>query len=175
MPRLETKTVTDGAPPLLAPALASAAERRRLSGPGLRTFLAIAEEWGLGEPERLLVLGAPARSTYYNWVAAARSGREFALPFDTLIRISAVLGIYKALKIVFERGADGYAWLRAPNDGLLFGGQAPIALISAGTQDGLMLVRRHLDAWRGGRYAAPLSEEATALPPLGGDDIVFID
>ena len=175
MVRLEIKTMTDNGVPMLAPALAPAAERRRLSGPGLRTFLAIAEEWGLSEPERLLVLGAPARSTYYNWVAAARDGRGLVLPFDTLIRISAVLGIYKALKIVFEREADGRSWLRAPNEGVLFGGQAPIALIAAGTQDGLMLVRRHLDAWRGGRFAAPSAGEETALPPLGPDDIVFID
>ena len=38
--------------------------RRRLSAPGLRTFLTIADLWGLDERQRLLVLGLPSRSTY---------------------------------------------------------------------------------------------------------------
>ena len=39
------------------------ANRRRLSAPALRTFVTIADLWGLTEEQRLLVLGFPARST----------------------------------------------------------------------------------------------------------------
>ena len=48
--------------------------RRRLSAPGMRTFLAIADLWRLTEEERRLVLGYPSRSTYHNWAKLAREG-----------------------------------------------------------------------------------------------------
>lgn len=43
------------------------ANRRRLSAPALRTFVAVAYLWELTEEQRLLVLGYPSRSTYHNW------------------------------------------------------------------------------------------------------------
>ena len=55
------------------------ANRRQVSGPGLRTFLAITDLWGLTESERLLILGGPSRSTYYGWLKAARDGRDLIL------------------------------------------------------------------------------------------------
>jgi hypothetical protein len=50
----------------------------------------------------------------------------------------------------------------------------PLALITCGTQDGLMAVRRHLDAWRGGRFAAPVPGFDEAAPPLNDADFVFV-
>jgi hypothetical protein len=38
--------------------------RWRHSAPGLRTFLRIADHWGLNQQQRLLVLGYPSRSRY---------------------------------------------------------------------------------------------------------------
>lgn len=149
-----------------------AAARRRMSGPGLRTFSAIADQWGLTEAERMRVLGQPGRSTYFGWLAKSRAGTDLTLPVDTLIRVSAVLGIYKALKIVFQTDAEALGWLTAGNTGPLFGGQPPLALITAGTQDGLMLVRRHLDAWRGGLFSAPLPG-LDEVDPIETSDIVW--
>src|SRR5258708_26012012 len=77
------------------------ANRKRLSPPALRTFLAIADLWGLTEEQRLLVLGYPARSTYHNWCKQAREHGAFILDVDVLARISAVLGIHQALGILF--------------------------------------------------------------------------
>src|SRR5580698_2888892 len=76
------------------------AHRRTLSGPGLRAFVAIADRWNLTEAQRLLVLGLPSQSTYYGWVKAARLHQDITLSVDTLLRISAVLGIHKALRIL---------------------------------------------------------------------------
>lgn len=151
----------------------SAADRRRLSGPGLRAFAAIADQWGLGETERMRMLGLPGRSTYFGWLAKARSGMALTLPLDTLLRISAVLGIHKAMRILFTDDRTALDWLRSPNDGPLFGGQPPLALAANGTQDGLLLLRRHLDAWRGGLFAAPLPALDDVAAPIGDDDIVW--
>jgi len=151
----------------------STENRRRVSAPGLRTFLNIADLWGLTEAERLRVLGFPGRSTYHGWMARARAGQDLTLGVDTLERISAVLGIHKALRILFETDAEGQAWLREPHDAPTFGGGPPIALLTAGTQDALMLVRRYLDGMRGGTFAAP-NEADRDFVPYRDEDIVFV-
>jgi hypothetical protein len=152
----------------------SAENRSRLSGPGLRTFLNIATIWQLSERERILVLGSPARSTYHNWVSKAQAGRNISLPLDTLLRISAILGIHKDIRILFEDTQRGVQWLRAENAGLLFGGQRPIDLILSGTQMGILELRRFLDSWRGGISAAPIDNEIEDRA-WSDEDIVVID
>lgn len=128
--------------------------------------------WGLTEQERLLALGGPSRSTFYGWVKAARAHRDPILPTDTLIRISAALGIHKALRILFLTEREGVEWLRGPHLSQPFGGQSPMDLVTGGMQDGLMAVRRFLDAARGGLWMAP-SEADRDAAALRDDDIVF--
>lgn len=148
------------------------ATRRRLAPPALRTFLAIADLWGLSEEERRLVLGYPSRSTYHNWCRLARAHGSFTLDVDVLTRISAVLGIHQALAILFPDEAAGIAWLRGPHDAPVFGGQPPIALVTSGAQDGLLTVRRFLDGARGGVYMPPNAVDAN-FEPYGEAEIVF--
>jgi hypothetical protein len=147
--------------------------RERFGGPGLRSFAAVAQRWGLSEAQRLSVLGFPGRSTYHQWLAKARAHKQLLLPVDTLLRISAVLGIHKGLRILFGREEDERAWLTKPHDAALFGGQPPLALVVNGTQDGLMLVRRYLDAWRGGVFAAPNAVDRESTP-YADDDIILV-
>jgi uncharacterized protein (DUF2384 family) len=134
--------------------------RRRLSGPGLRTFLAIADLWGLTEEQRRLALGLPSRSTYHNWVKTVREHGEITLGVDTLQRISAVLGIHQALGVLFDTEREATQWLHAPHGATVFGGKPPLVLVSSGTQDGLLTVRRFLDAARGGLYMEPNEVDA---------------
>jgi hypothetical protein len=83
-------------PPRLDNSRLAPANRRRLSAPALRTFLAIADLWGLTEEQRLLVLGYPSRSTYHNWCKQAREHGAFTFDVDVLTRISAILGIERS-------------------------------------------------------------------------------
>ncbi|TBA34802.1 MbcA/ParS/Xre antitoxin family protein [Rhizobium ruizarguesonis] len=148
------------------------ANRKRLSAPALRTFLAIADLWGLSEEQRLLMLGYPSRSTYHNWAKQAREHGAFTLDVDTLTRISAVLGIHQALGVLFSDERAGVAWLRTPHQAPVFGGNPPLDIVTNGTQDGLMTVRRFLDGARGGLYMPPnaLDEAFTTYEDA---DIVF--
>jgi hypothetical protein len=148
------------------------ANRRRLSAPGFRTFLAIADLWGLSEEDRRLILGYPSRSTYHSWAKQAREHGEFTLDVDVLTRLSAVLGIHAALGLLHATEAEGIAWLRGPHDAAIFGGQPPLALVTSGTQDGLLTVRRFLDAARGGLYMPPNAIDAAFLP-YTDSEIVF--
>ena len=119
--------------------------RRALSGPGFRTFLAIAEEWRLPVARQRALLGHIAEATYYKW----KSGDLTVLSYDQLERISLVLGIYKALALIFADRETGHDWLAAANREAIFGGGTPLDLMSEGGIDGLYRVRRYLDAWRG--------------------------
>lgn len=156
----------------LDPARFSPANRRRLSGPGLRAFLAIADLWGLTDEARLLALGSPSRSTYYGWTKSVREHRDITLDVDRLSRISAILGIHQALGVLHGSERAGVDWLRTPNAAPLFGGRAPLALIVCGTLDGLLSVRRFLDAARGGVHMPP-GDLDRAFEPYTDADIVF--
>ena len=146
--------------------------RRRLSAPGLRTFLTIADLWGLDEEQRLLILGMPSRSTYYGWVRAVREHRDITLDVDVLIRISTVFGIHQALGVLHDTEGGGVSWLRAPHGAPSFGGRPPMDLVASGTQDGLLRVRRFLDAARGGLYMPP-NELDRDVRPYADADIVL--
>ncbi len=148
------------------------ANRRRLSAPALRTFLAIADLWGLTEEQRLLVLGYPSRSTYHNWCKQAREHGAFTLDVDVLTRISAVFGIHQALGILFPQERFGIEWLRSPHSAVVFGGHPPLDLITNGSQDGLLSVRRFLDGARGGLYMQPNTIDE-AFTPYDDTEIVF--
>lgn len=147
-----------------------AGDRARLSGPGLRSFRAIADAWSLSEAQRIAVLGHPGRSTYHNWLRKAKDHQPVSLPHDTLVRISAVLGIHKALAILFEDPAQALVWLSGPHGGTAFAGASPLTLMIDGGQDGMMTVRRYLDAWRGGQMGLG----ARDVPPVTEADLVIL-
>jgi hypothetical protein len=121
-------------------------DRRGLSGPGLRTFFRIAEQWGLSVEEQMRLLGLTARSTYFKW----KRDPNVTLSRDTLERISYVLGIYKALQILLPdlRAAD--EWVKRPNAATPFGGRSALDRMLSGQVADLFIVRQYLDAQRGG-------------------------
>lgn len=121
-------------------------QRRRLSGPALRTFFNVAEKWRLANTEQRILLGAPAESTFYNW----RDGRFGALSIDALERISLIFGIFKALHIIFPDDEIADGWVRRPNHNPRFGGASALERMLGGSIDDLYAVRRHLDAWSRG-------------------------
>lgn len=119
--------------------------RKRLSGPALRTFFNIAAAWGLSVNEQRALLGWPAASTYHKY----KAGEHGALSFDTLTRLSLLLGIYKSLQVLYPEAPFVDAWVRMPNSNPLFGGAPPIAVMTQGGLDALHRVRRLLDGRRG--------------------------
>jgi hypothetical protein len=125
-------------------------KRSRLSGPGLRVFMKIADLWGMDEVQRIASLGDPDRSTYREWMVRARANEAVTLPQDTLTRISAILGIHKALEYLFSDHAQALDWLKSPNRGAVFQCTSPLYLIIQGSQDGVIAVLRYLDERCGG-------------------------
>jgi hypothetical protein len=120
-------------------------QRKRLSGPALRTFFNIATVWQLSVAEQRALLGWPAASTYHKY----KSGDHAALSFDTLTRLSLLLGIYKSLQVLYPEPRFADAWIRMPNTNPIFGGATPLSVMIDAGIDGLYRVRRLLDARRG--------------------------
>lgn len=118
--------------------------RKQMSGPAMRAFFNVAEAWQLSVKEQTALLGHPPGSTYHKY----KSGHVGPLPYDMLIRISLVLGIYKALHILYPDPALADGWVKMPNRNPLFGGHPALQLMAGGI-DGLFEVRRLLDGRRG--------------------------
>lgn len=130
---------------MTAHALPRTALAEELGGPALRTFFRLAERWNLRIAEQRKLLGDPPESTFYKW----KRQQDGALGRDTLERISYLLGIYKALQILFPDPAQADAWLHKPNQSALFGGQSALERMLSGNVSDLYVVRQYLDAQRG--------------------------
>src|SRR5690348_4364461 len=130
-----------------SPDLTDPKVREQLSGSAIKAFVKIAAKWGLTESQARGLLGGIASSTFHTWKGAPK---KQTLTQDTLLRISLVIGIYKALHIYFgEDWAD--RWVTLGNRGSMFAGTAPIEYMIRQGQPGMFQVRRMLDGWRGGR------------------------
>ncbi len=116
-----------------------------LAGPALRTFFRMAEQWKLRAADQRKLLGDPPESTFYKW----KRERDAALGRDTLERISYLLGIWRALQILFPDPDQADAWLHKPNTAPLFGGQSALERMLSGNVADLFVVRQYLDAQRG--------------------------
>jgi hypothetical protein len=135
---------------VLAPESASAVSDERMAAAGLRAFARIAEAWGLSVDEQLNLLGQPPRSTFFAW---RKHPEKASLSRDTLERLSNLLGIYKSLQILLPDAAAADAWVRQPNSAAPFGGGSALQRMLAGNVSDLNLVRRYLDAVRGGGWS----------------------
>lgn len=121
------------------------AVRKQMSGPAMHAFLNIAAAWQLSVKDQQSLLGWPANSTFFKY----KSGQVGTLPYDTLIRISLVIGIFKTLHILYPEEHLANSWVKLPNRNTLFGGRPALALMTDAGIDGLYQVRRLLDARRG--------------------------
>lgn len=108
-----------------------------------RAALSLFAKWGLTDEQAAVLLDMPVRS-YRRWKAEG-PGR---ISRDGRARLSNLMGIHKALRILFTEPQRGYGWIRAANTA--FGGASALAVMLGGELTDIMRVRRYLDAERGG-------------------------
>lgn len=121
--------------------------QKRLSPDAIRAFFKIANKWSLKEEENCLLLGGISPSSLYG---LKKNPDEAVLNQDELTRISLLVGIYKALNILFD---DDYAnaWVELTNNNPIFGGATPVQYMIHNGLPGIQIVRQLLDSRRGGR------------------------
>jgi hypothetical protein len=125
--------------------LASKSERERLSPAAIRTFLNIMARWNIRDEDARALLGGMSNGPFYEM----KKNPDRVLDTDRLTRISYLIGIFKALNILYsDKLAD--KWVQLPNSNPIFGGQTPLAYMVKGGQPAMQTVRRLLDARRGG-------------------------
>lgn len=121
------------------------------AGAALRTFFNIAAAWHLSVAEQMTLLGIDAKSTFFALrKKAVETGPVPGVTREMLERLSYLLGIYKALQILFPNPQFADAWVRQPNMAPLFGGRPALDRMLSGRVADLYVVRQYLDAQRGG-------------------------
>lgn len=109
----------------------------------LSVFFNITDAWGVKSDEQRILLGSPASSTLFKW----KKGEASKISVDTLERISYIMGIYKALGILFPTREQADAWIKKANRD--FDGQTALSFMLKGSMVNLSDTRRYLDAQRG--------------------------
>lgn len=129
-----------------APDLSNKQVQERLSRSAIPAFFKLTEAWQVRDEAARQLLGGVSNGVYYQ----LKRGQKKTLDQDQLTRISLLLGIFKALNILYSRKlAD--TWISLPNSNPMFEGEAPLAYVIRGGVPALVRVRQLLDARRGGR------------------------
>jgi len=128
------------------PDLANPVTRARLTPSAIAAFFAIVEKWELRNEDAMALLGGASNGRYFELKKKHRG----ALSQDELTRISLLIGIFKALNILFNQRLANQ-WASRPNSNPMFNHAPPLELLRRGGVPGMIGVRRLLDARRGGR------------------------
>jgi uncharacterized protein (DUF2384 family) len=120
-------------------------DRERLSPVAIKAVKNLVAQWALKGDEAAALLGVSPST----WDRMTAGKGEKTLSQDQLTRISAMVGLFKGLHILF---ADDMAdrWVRLRNKGPLFNDRTPVDAMIEGGIPMMLDVRRHVDALRGG-------------------------
>ena len=129
----------DTVPPAFRPDPISDAEGAAMFRAAITLFV----KWDVTDEQAATLLDLPLRS-YRRW----KAGDLGRIDRDTKARLSNLMGIHKALRLVFREAERGYAWIRAANEA--FGERSALDIMLGGELTDLMRVRRYLDAERSG-------------------------
>tara|TARA_R110000796_G_scaffold238942_3_gene359483 strand:+ start:626 stop:1039 length:414 start_codon:yes stop_codon:yes gene_type:complete len=108
-----------------------------------RAFIKLAEFWGLTDEQASVLMGDISVRTFRRW----KVGELGRAGIDTAARLSNVMGVHKALRLLFKEPVRGYGWIKRANTA--FGGATALEVMLGGQITDIMRVRRYLDAMRG--------------------------
>ena len=111
----------------------------------LKAFSRIADAWSLTAREA----AALADMSESTWKRARKPGYSGDLTRDQMLRLSALVGLYKSLELYFNPPV-AQQWVKLPNRGPEFDGQRPLDAMIRGGLPKILRVRTYVDALRGG-------------------------
>ncbi|HWZ81012.1 MAG TPA: antitoxin Xre/MbcA/ParS toxin-binding domain-containing protein [Terriglobales bacterium] len=125
--------------------LSSKAVQEKLSPAANRAFFSLTSHWKLRDEDSRNLLGGVSNGSFYQLKRSASK----TLDQDKLTRISLLIGIFKALNILYSpKLAD--AWVQLPNTNPIFAGESPLTYMRKGGVPSMIRVRQLLDSRRGG-------------------------
>lgn len=125
--------------------VAKARESAKVNAVALKAYARVVDAWRLSLKEAA-DLADMSQST---WKRAKKPDFAGELTKDQLLRLSAVIGIYKSLELYFAEPLAS-DWITRPNTGPLFSGSRPLDTAISGGLPQIIAVRTYLDALRGG-------------------------
>lgn len=109
-----------------------------------RAIINLFDRWGVSDVDAAIILGGIAAKTFRRW----KDGDYGRVNRDLADRMSHLLGIHKALRIIFTDAKSGYEWIKSKND--TFAGKSALDLLKQGGMEDIIKLRRYLDSVRGG-------------------------
>lgn len=109
-----------------------------------RAVIALFAKWNVSDVDAAVILGGLAAKTFRRW----KDGDYGRVKRDLADRMSNLLGIHKALRIIFSEPARGYEWVQSDNKA--FAGKSALAILKQGGMEDIIRIRRYLDSLRGG-------------------------
>jgi len=109
-----------------------------------RAVVNLFRRWEITDGQASVLLGGLSARTWARW----KVGEVGRIPRDLKSRLSNLMGIHKALRIIFTEADRSYRWVKKPND--VFGGSSALEIMLGGELTDVMRVRRYLDAVRCG-------------------------
>jgi len=111
----------------------------------LKAFSRVAEAWSLTTSEAA-GLADMSEST---WKRARKPDFAGELTRDQMLRLSALIGLYKSLELYFNPPI-ATRWIKLANQGPEFEGERPVDAMIFGGLPKIIRVRTYVDALRGG-------------------------
>lgn len=112
-----------------------------------KVVLNIFDKWHCTTEEALILLGLK-RSTWFKY----KNSPEHAIfSHDITERISYILNIHAALRILFSNQESVHQWVRKPNNAPFYNGRSAMDIMLQGRVVDLWAVASRLNAERGGK------------------------
>ena len=116
------------------------------AGPiGLKTAITIMDKWGCSPEQEWSILGMK-KSSYYKNREDSTSAR---VSNDQLERISYILNMHAALRVIFDNPENLYGFVSMKNNNPYFNGASPLDIIAGGSFGALYETFKRIDAMRG--------------------------
>jgi hypothetical protein len=106
------------------------------------------KKWGLSQKERMALLGMTSTSMLHRFEV---NPEKVSFRPDLELRMSLLLNIHRALRLLFSNPQNVYGYMKMPNHNAPFFGRTPLDMAS---DDFMGLVKVHdvVDGMRGGMW-----------------------
>ncbi|MFS1873311.1 MbcA/ParS/Xre antitoxin family protein [Enterovibrio norvegicus] len=122
---------------------------KQMSVAGFKAANNILKGWGIEASDAMNIMGL-AKSTYHKYKADPERAN---LTKDQLERVSYLLNIHSALRIVFDNQENVQGFMNMINHNAYFEGRAPIEVIKQGRVADLYEVASRIDVLRSGQWS----------------------
>lgn len=111
----------------------------------------ILDRWNCSGVQKEALLGMK-RSALYKKISESANKKPINLDRDQFDRVSYILNIHQALKMIFSNDENVYGFVNMPNHNPYFNGKTPMEIMESGALATLYEVYNRIDALRNGSW-----------------------